>query len=346
MLTIKPLLSAAKKRLLRHYDDSLAPFRVADLHPGETLFRKRAHYLPGQLDKVKGYQRETNATYERSRIVEGEVAFAPTTLFELPDAQLIDGHVYCQGLRFPIASTRTRVFQSTPAKRFDSHFLAASAAGGKYFGHWLTDDCTTGMLAADIAPGICMDRFEWPHVAAYRELFDRRFPVVTDGMFRSLLLLADAGQNSGKRKRYETIRRRVAERFEARPGAVYVMRGRIGGDRHLVNELALAEELERNGFRIVDPAIESAESVLKKMSGATAVIGIEGSQLAPAILAMADGAAFITLQQPDKFNNGFRDIIDCLGASYGFVVGDRAGEGFSIDPGDVLRTVDLATGKS
>jgi capsular polysaccharide biosynthesis protein len=108
---------------------------------------------------------------------------------------------------------------------------------------------------------------------------------------------------------------------------VFIRRGG-GSPRRLINEADVMAALSLRGFTVVDPQALSPEEVARACFGADVVVGVEGSHLAHGLMQMRPGAALVTIQPPDRFNNPFKDFCDASGLTYGFVVAEAAGEGF------------------
>lgn len=342
MITARAITTALATKTRIRPSTSLEAFRVGDLSSALREVRPPAHYLPSQLDKVLGVQEETNLDLELFRIHGGEIEHAPTAVFELPGAVLVDGHVYCRGQRFPLVHTRPPLISAAPRISFGKRFLPASANGNRYFGHWLLDDGIAGLLEPQLAPGVSMDRDDWPHVPRYRELLGREMPIVQSARFESLMLVDDRGLNAGRRMRFAAMRNKIAAAYPPKGGGVYLVRGGTGVSRLMTNEAQICDELDRRGFRILDPSRKSADEILDELAGTEIVVSIEGSQIVPALLAMAPGAAMILIQPPTRFNNLAKEYLDALGMGYGFVLADPAGQNaFTLDTRSLLLTIDL-----
>ena len=110
----------------------------------------------------------------------------------------------------------------------------------------------------------------------------------------------------------------------------------------LRNEREVAERLrDRRGFRILDPATSDVPTIVAACAGARTVIGIEGSQLIHGVNVLPPGGSLFVLQPPDRFVCFFKYLTDRDRQNFGFVVGTPAGAGFTIDPDEVERTLDL-----
>ncbi len=343
MYTCKAITTSIRKRFHHEPFNNIKKFEAGIIHPEEIGVRDAAFFLSGQLDKIQGTQPETTLDYELERIRRGNVVHAPTILYELPHAELIDGHVYSQGERIPLVNTYPPFISKRPKQKYSKRFMSASVNGNQYFGDWLLHDCMSGLLEPAIATGVCMDRHDWPHVPAYRKLFSRAMPTVLSGVFESLYLVSDYSQNSNMRDRYGAIRKRIASDYKPNGKNIYVSRGAMGASRKLTNEKQIIKELGKRGFKILDVTRHCVEHIIRDLSGANVVIGIEGSHLTHALLAMSAQGSLITIQQPERFIAVLKDTADCIGIKYGFVVADRESGGYSVNIDELLKTIDLTS---
>lgn len=124
---------------------------------------------------------------------------------------------------------------------------------------------------------------------------------------------------------------------------VYVRRGDWGKRRSLVNEYELIAQLQHHGFMVVDTKGKSVDEIIFQCKGAETVVGIEGSHLLLALLAMQYEGQMILLNPPYR--------VDTILADFGLFWGLRAGmficephenstTDFRADPDEVLRFVD------
>ena len=111
----------------------------------------------------------------------------------------------------------------------------------------------------------------------------------------------------------------------------------------LTNEDTIEARLSRRGFISIDSETTGVDEIVAACAGARAVVGVEGSQMAHGLLGLvAPGGLVVTLQPPWRFNNLLKDMSDCLGFRYAFVVGLREPGGFRVDQDELDRTLDLA----
>jgi hypothetical protein len=304
--------------------------------------RKRAFYLGNQLERVVASHAETTISHEIARISEVDVEHAPTLAHVIPDARLLHGCVYARRGRLVLAETRPPLVGPDAEHELDTGALAVSYTGNRYFGHWLKDDTTLNLVAREFAPPIATARKPYVHQPGWESVLQLDARPMATARIRELLVIQDIGQNEHRRRRYELLRKRVAEsgpRTSA-PG-VYLRQGKSTTPRGWIDPERTEERLARRGFAIVEPETMTVDELCRVLNGAPIVIGLEGSQMSPSILTLRDGGAVVNLQSPFRFNNLYKDYTDALGLRYGFVVGKPDGDRFTIDPDEVERTLDL-----
>jgi hypothetical protein len=304
--------------------------------------RKRAFFLPNQLARVVASHRETTVAHEIARISEVDVEHAPTLAHVIKDARLLHGCVYARRARLVLADTRPPLVGPSALEDIELGALAASYTGNRYFGHWLKDDSTLNLVAREFAPPIATARTPWIHQAGWEAVLQLDARPVASARFRELIVIQDFGQNEHRRRRYEILRQRVAS-YGPRSSApgVFIRHGKSGEPRGWLDAERTEERLARRGFVIVEPETSTVAELHKVLSGAPFIIGLESSAMSPSILTLRDGGAVVNIQPPARFNNLYKDYTDALGLRYGFVVGTPKESGFTVDPDEVERTLDL-----
>lgn len=350
-MSLAPLTYRLRKLVGRSRGIQDAAAEMITVSPAETGRRAAAVYMPGQTDRVQAVQPMTTVAFEQARISDGIVEHAPTLAFRLRNAVLMEGTVFCAGAMCQMASRRSpRLPRQVRSEISEPVSIIGTAVSDMFFGHYVVDDTATTLLADGFAPvhtTTSRHRGGWHHAPGYYRLLGLQPAALPNARLREAWLFQDIGMNANRRARLEEVRRRMRPRAQRRGGhGVMIIRGKSGEQhRNLANELELAEALAQRGFEIVDPVGDSLETIIDKLAGAAVVVGIEGSNLAHALLLMADRAALVIIQQPFMFNNVWKDFTDLLGMTYAFVVGAGTPEQFVVDINEVLQTIALATGR-
>ncbi len=324
--------------------------RTWELCPEETKTVAPALYLDGALEKISAYSPWSSREYEEPRVQGGTATHAPSKAHLLRDVRINGAWIYCGAFKAQHGFGEEELFQRQRAEcsKLDHAHLASNFAGSHFFGSFLRDEFALEMLPEAGEPTIGLQINAYEHEAGYRDILQLpRPPRVTRAHCAELTIYTDFAQNSLKQSRYQTLRQRLrhALRDVARQTSkrVYLKRGATGEARFVTNERDLEEHLSNLGFDIVEPAALSAQEICRKMIDAELVVSVEGSHLAHAIYAMADTAALLVLEPPDRFATPYKDFTDRMDMRFAFLVGDHAENGFKVDLDDLDRLIEMLT---
>jgi capsular polysaccharide biosynthesis protein len=200
------------------------------------------------------------------------------------------------------------------------------------------------ILDEDRSTHIAVVKKPYEHEAGYRELLGvPAVPVVEHARIGELTFFTDFAQNASKEARIRKLRAHIRGQVKSPSTAargIYIRRGMTGERRVMENEPEVERYLAGQGFTIIDPTSLSAREIAARSLDAKIVVGVEGSHLAHALYTMADGAAFLVLQPPNRFSLVHKEFADRLGMRYAFLVGDPSAAGFSIRLGDLEAMLD------
>jgi capsular polysaccharide biosynthesis protein len=214
-----------------------------------------------------------------------------------------------------------------------------------FFGPLLVDDFSLELNALDPNENIKMVTKPYHHEAEYRQLLGlQQTRLVEFGNVRELILYEEPAINSLKRNKYFELRQRLTRNVKglyAQNKYIYLKRGSSGEKRILHNEREIEELLNSLGFIIVEPSSMSVREIVEKTINAKIVVTVEGSHISHVVFTMSPNGAMVVLQPPDRFSAVYKEIADCLGIKYAFLVGDPVEQGFKIDKNDVQRILDI-----
>ncbi len=145
---------------------------------------------------------------------------------------------------------------------------------------------------------------------------------------KGLVLLDDRHFNSGRVVRTQELRRRFHVNPLKKNARYYMSRGKLGVSRGLHNEQEVINFLELQGFVTLVPEDETAHSLLQKLCGADICIGLEGSALLHAAMAMPEGSTIMAIQPPHRFTTVVKIYADAANVKYAFTVGEGKPENF------------------
>lgn len=313
------------------------------VHPRETSVAPSAIFLEDQLARVRALAPTHTWEGERRRIGGGEIEHGPTEAFALRHAVIAGASIYSSRSRHRVGPDDSRPWFISIRDHRPQAAVCSSFAGSVWFAHWLLDDASTELLAAELAPPCRHDRAEYRHEPEYRSLLGLHAERLDATLVDEILVFRDIGQNRHKADRYRELRRRLRASLgpiDPSPG-VFLLRGMSGASRDLANAEEVAERLRSRGFEIVDPDRASAREIARALLEARIVVGVEGSQLSHYVYAIAESGGLLVIQPPHRFSCCMKDYADALGLHFGFVVGEGANDGFRVDPEDLERTLDL-----
>ena len=344
-LSLQPLARMFDSRVRQRAARPLAEVatRRWEIAAAESATVPAAYFLEGQLDRIRAW--EFLDEHPGKWLRGGQrVSHGATRAFEVDDAWLLDGVVYCRDAVEHLRPRANRLPRLHAAASFARGAVCCTPGGNRYFGTWLMDDCPLYPLASDEGTPVATDEPMSPHAERYAELLGIHPTPVRGGHFRKLVVFDDMGQNRDKARRFEAMRAKIRAHFPADPHpGVFLLRGSSGVARVLRNERELAEHLRRHrGFRVVDPTQHDVDEVLRRCAGARIVAGIEGSAMIHGIMGLRRGDAIFTVQPPERFVGVYKDIADRDGQHFAFIVGRPESDGeFSVDLDEAERTLDL-----
>ena len=345
------VMSYVTKRLLGFPQTPLsqAAIRSITVCQGSEFPAITPYFWEEHLPRVLG-----SATYDAVRVINEDLnrktfRFEPVVVYWLRDATLLDGSVYSRSYRHELrpVGRRSRIGFDTSGLvgEVDRASLVSTCAGSTWWGHWIEDEVPLQMLAEKFAPPVAFSRKIYRDESVYRSVFGiaepERFNVA---VFRELLFIDEFAQNPNKTKRYRLLRSRLAQ-YPAGHDRVYLRRGTTGVRRVLVNESEVVGRLERLGFKTVNVATSSARAIMSVCRGASVVVSVEGSHLAPLLYLMQDFATMVILNPPYRVHTTVADIGVFCGLSSGMFVCEPEGDSrtdFRADPDELARFVDDA----
>ena len=300
------------------------------------------------LQRIRGA-----ATYGPEQVITQDLnrktfQFRPVVAHWLREAVLLDGSIYSKGYRHelrPVGSKPQIGFAvSGPVVEFDQAALVSTRAGSTWWGHWIEDEVPLQMLAEQFATPVAHNRERYRDESAYREAFGIAEPARCGvAMFQELLVIDEFAQNPDKTRRYHALRKKLAN-LPLGHERIFLSRGTTTGSRRvLVNEMEVRARLEALGFKTINVSSSSAQEVIQACRGASVVVSVEGSHLAPLLYLIQDFAALVILNPPYQVHTTVADIGVFCGISSGMFVCEPEGNSrtdFRADPEELARFVD------
>lgn len=310
----------------------------------ETMLRP-ALYPPGALERIAQLSPYRNQAGEDRMVHGGRYPLRATLARTLRHVDVVEGHLYCKGSEWAVGVGEAPLWLPPRASEppIAQANMVSTSSGTLFFGCLLLDDFPLELLAEDPRQNVSLPSKPSGHEAGYRELLGL-VPKVTlhRAHIAHMTWFSDPPFNDSKAARYRTLRRELRQRITepGGTGRVYLRRGLAGQRRVMANEAELEAVLTAHGFTVIDPMACTAAEIARLSLEARLVVSIEGSQISHAQFSMADRAALLVIQPPDRFCMQYKEFTDALDMRFGFVVGRPGAEGFTVDIGELLRLVD------
>ena len=333
------------------FDQAQKTWTVA---PPETIETPPSIVLDGEFDRIREVEQWTTPEVERRRMQGGPFDRPAVTGYEYKDAILYQGSIIAAGAEKRILPYEHNAPRSKehPVETIDEGALAGSYLGLMYFGHWLKDDAPLSLLAEEYGtpfspspPAWHAAQFRETHIGGYIDFLDVPWRQAENVRCKKLVLFDDEDFTTHKGARLERLRARAMEKLGApveTERRVFIKRGIADkGVRRFGNEADIAARLKADGFSIVDPSKMNVIEIATALHGAALVVAAEGSHQVHSIFTLPKGAGLLAISAPDRFCTVNKRWTDLLGLRYGFMVGDPAEEGFTVDYDRLRRTIDL-----
>lgn len=348
LFTVKPLASRIlnPNRGLDWADSRQRLFDAADevveLAPPSIEPSFEAISLPGELDRATGAIGDL--ARQHKVLTPGEIRFGPTLSYRYSQALLADETIYVRGLHYVCGSGRKRPVIFDRHDSFDEAQLCNHPATRIFFGHWVRDAMCLELLARErgMVP-LSFKSKAWLHEPAYRRIFELPETSTSLARVERLWITDDRELNGSWGKRFRELRSRVRSvAGKDGPSHVFLSRGSAGSARDIQNRREIEALLAGRGFTVIEPEFMAADEIIRALRSARILVSGEGSNLIHAQLALPESSAMVVIQPPTQFNAHHKSVADIVGLRFGFVVGEAAGRGFTVDPSRLMRTIDLA----
>ncbi|MTH76899.1 glycosyltransferase 61 family protein [Paracoccus aestuariivivens] len=342
------LISRNFARLLRRGPVDLTHYAVErhELCPAEETGRSAALYPEGAMDRIVALSPWRNLDLEMGLIQGTPIRHEATEVLVVPDVSLAGAYLYRGGAKERIGIGEAKLYDRDLESRrvIPEAHLVSSWMGADFFGNFMQDSLPLELVPPPDALRIVAPTKPYMHEAGYRALFDLPPPPMPrHAKISRLSLYRDFSQNSFKLARYNELRTRLrANLGEIPPSAgVFLRRGSsLGEPRRLLNEEAVIEFLATLGFDILDPERMGADSIARVALDAPVVVAVEGSHLGHAIYTLAAGGSLLVIQPPYRFAMPYKEVTDCMGMKFGFVVGLPAEGGFVADIDEIKQMLE------
>jgi capsular polysaccharide biosynthesis protein len=315
-----------------------------ELSPAVRVHRPAALALPGELERVTGYH-NCKPEQVREHLTEGEQDHDATVAYRVPDAILADGCAYSRtALESPVKGKRRMVLAGISEELPEAQ-LCTTNCGSLFFGDWLTNDLGLELLAEQRGiPAVSLaSRTYALHEPGYRDCLGLPAPRRPDSIIRaaSLWIVEDNGMTANRVARLETMRSRNRVPGSG-PRRVYIDRG-TGGIRceDIGNKVEVVAALQDRGFEAIYPERMTVDEIRRALSSAEIAVGLDGSALAHATMALPRGSSILFIFPNDRFFTQFKWFTDAFGQRFAWMIGKRVGAQVMVDVPRLHATLDL-----
>ncbi len=343
MVRLFPLLSRIMSRVSSARKFEQIASRVIQIAPSSTRQPMPAISLPNEIDRVRQFEPTNSPQVHFDRLFAKVQNHGPTMAYLIDNALLHHGTLYSR-LNFWNFTRNPKKFRQIGDCNFiDEAQLASSPLEHIYFGHWLHDTLPLEMLAYDRGVEAVRPKDPpWMHSPGYRDALDMRPRIEEHARISKLWVIDDRGLNENWSDRF--LRVRIKLRSGQTPSMyrkVFISRGSSGSRREIANLKELQESLEKEDFFVLYPEKESSSTIISVLSGASVVVGMVGSALAHAQLAMPQGSSLVVIQPSNLFSGFHKLFADVSGIRFAFVVADTINDESFVDIPRLLKTIEL-----
>lgn len=337
-----PLASRIRARLSGRRTIFDCAQEVVELGPGDKRSLPPTISLPGEYDRVVGFNKETTAAEEFKRVFGRESSNWPTLAYRIDNAILAKGSLYFRGGHDTMRSDAEKFFLHDKPDHFGEAQLCTNYVVERYFGHWVNDGLLLELLAEQRSmPGLSFTKPAWLHEPGYRAILDIPLYSTSHACIDRLWVIDDSGTSANRVARFQEMRRRArAIKTNKGPKRVMLTRGVLGVPRELSNNDEVVEALEKAQFRVVNPEQETPAQIIQLLADAEIVVLVEGSAQNHCLLAMPAGSTLLTIQPAAIFNAFSKTLTDAVGLRWAFVVADRDENRFRLSIPRLLQTID------
>ncbi|MEZ5892359.1 MAG: glycosyltransferase 61 family protein [Parvularculaceae bacterium] len=334
--------SFLEARLSAKPDFKSSGARETVICPEEHERLKPAIMLDGAGERMRNYMDAEYRARMTLSFAGGLARHAPTLAYTFTGGVLAAGSFLSHGFRYRIRPPREAGLPKR-VERLGRIALCASITGDHYFGHSLNEDLPQMLLAPDFGEPARLSTKNWPDLVAYRSLLDLDWRELDGAELAETTIFLDYAQNSSRKARFAEFRRRLRDKLtpEKRKGRFYLRRGDTGVARSPVNDADVCAAMERRGYDVFDVEGLNSTDFIKRILERSIMVSVEGSHMMHlAYTLRADGGA-LALMPPARPRCAIKDACDAIGAHFATVVGHETEGGYTIDIGELNRTLDL-----
>lgn len=339
-----PLTSRLRRRVFKRPRTKDMAAEIVEIAPSYVRHPEPAISLPNEIERVERFEPTNSPQVHFDRLYAREQHHGPTVAYRFDQSLIYRGSLYFGDEHRNFTKSPKRFFLSGEPISLVEAQVSSSPLEHVYFGHWLHDTLPLELLAYDRGlPAVRPPDPPWMHTSGYRSALGMMPNFVEHARISKLWLIDDRGLNKNWGDRYLRVRNSLKSCGYKKSGNefVFISRGKSGAKREIINLNEVESILKDIGFLILYPEQETSETIAKTLASSRIVVGMVGSALAHAQLAMPEGAALVTIQPSTLFSGFHKLFADVSGIRFAFVVADRQGDDSIVDISRLLKTLDL-----
>lgn len=289
-------------------------------------------YLKEDLDKVTKSPFGITLKQEFNELIRTTYTSGPFYHYQLKNILLLKNRIYFDKYEYLLNPLEkpVRIYNSKKVVNYSNAAFSSMRISTVFFGHWLHEEL---MLIDYLQPkkNIVTTSLMTPQKEEIKELFNLKFDVSPFAYIN----IADMYEGWQHSSIYVDVLKKYKEKISLitfkgqenphRYSVVYLKRGPSGVTRQIANESDLLDFLSKN-YDVTSYIAETTpiKELYAAIFNADLIIGVEGSQLAHAIVAGRTGAVLICIQPPFRFYNPFKNYCADAGLKYSIFVGEQS----------------------
>lgn len=287
-------------------------------------------YLKDDLDKVTKSPFGITLEREFNDLNAPIYTSGPFYHYQLKNIFLLKNRIYFDRYEYLLNPLEkpVRIYDSNNVVNYSNVAFSSMRISTVFFGHWLHEE----LMLIDYLQGkrdIVTTSPMTPQKKEIKNLFNLQFSVSPFANI-SIADMYHGWQHSSiyvevlKKYKEKISLLSVDKKMNLRAKAIYLKRGGSGIKRHLENEVELLDSITKD-FEVTTYVAESTpiKDLYEAIYSADIILGIEGSQLAHAIIAGKPGAILICIQPPSRFYNPFKNYCRDADIKYAFFVAEQ-----------------------
>lgn len=316
----------------RNIESFPLPIDSYEIIEKEKIFdSKPAIYLKEDLKKVKGVAFGIPIEDEINALNSSTYSSGPFIQYKLQNMLILKNRLYFENYKYALnpLEKAIRFYNTKSIKEFEFAAFSSMRISTCFFGHWLHEelqliDHLQGKAKIVSSSDLIGQKSE------IKKLFELDFEHVAFAKIKTVEMFHGWQHTQIQKDIFQKYKHKISLLSQVTHNkkikVVYLARGESGSktNRMLVNEKQLMEQLHQDyAFQYFVAESTPIKELYSALYNADIVLGIEGSQMAHAIIAGRPGATLLCIQPPCRFYNPFKNYCEDAKLHYAFIVADQ-----------------------